>query len=164
MVRTFAFGTLATLCLSASSFAAIPTVSQVDVEIDLEAIGNPKAAAYWTSIADDLENAIVARLAALEVDPDKNPIELRIDLSEVSLSGGLTETLGLEETRLVGDVKVVTPIENNRIEPYQLTVDVNAARIYIPEGVDVVALPSDSPVYYEAMIAAFAQGVVDRIE
>lgn len=162
MVRTFALGGLAVLSFTAAAFAV--TVQSVEVDIDLEAIENPKAATYWTSIADDLENAIVARLVGLPAEENENPIELRIDLSEVSLSGGFTETMGLEDTRLVGDVKVVTPDENNRIVSYELSVDVNAARVLIPAGVDVVTLPADSPVYYQAMIEAFAQGVVDRLE
>jgi DNA repair protein RadC len=48
-------------------------------------------------------------------------------------------------------------------EPVQL-LDVNAALPMIPAGVDVVTLPADSRVYYDAMIAAFAQGVVDRLK
>lgn len=159
MFRTLAIGSLAALCLSTAGIAA--TVKSVDVEVELSAIGNPRAAEYWTSIADDLENAIVAMIAN-EVSEDG--VDLKVDLEEVSLSNGFEENLGLADTRLVGDVTMTHASDNTRFDKYQLTVDVNTALPMIPADVDVTILPADSRVYYEAMIAAFAKGVVDRLK
>jgi hypothetical protein len=159
MFRILALGGIAALSLSTALTAA--TVKSIDVEVELGAIENPKAAAYWTTIADDLEAAIVSRITDQISD---DGIDLKIDLEEVSLSGGFAETMGLEDTRLVGDVVMVHGSDNSRFGTYQLTVDINAARILIPEGVDLVALPADSRVYYDAMIAAFANGVVERLK
>ncbi len=158
MFRKIALSGIAALTLTTAALAA--TVKSVDVEIELDAIENPKAAAYWTSIADDLETAIVARVTD-QIDDDG--VEVKIDLEEVSLSSGFEEELGLANTRLVGDV-VMDHSDNSRTDRYQLTVDVNAATPMIPAGIDVVTLPADSRVYYDAMIAAFAQGVVDRLK
>ena len=159
MFRTMAIGSLAALSWAATSNAA--TVKSVDVEVELGAIENPRAAQYWTSITDDLENAIVARIADQVSD---DGVDVSIDLEEVSLSSGFEDTLGLADTRLVGDVTMTHASDNSRFGTYQLTVDVNTALPMIPADVDVTILPADSRVYYEAMIAAFAQGVVDRLK
>lgn len=162
MYRTFAIGTLAALTLSTAAMAATPpTVKSIDVDVELEAIENPKAAAYWTSIADDLENAI-AKLLTEQIADDG--VDIKIDLQEVELSGGFDEAMGLAETRLVGDVAMVHDSDNSRFGAYTLTVDINAAKPLIPADVDLVTLPADTRVYYDAMIQAFAQGVVDRLK
>lgn len=162
MYRTFAIGTLAALTLSTAAMAATPpTVKSIDVDVELEAIENPKAAAYWTSIADDLENAI-AKLVTEQIADDG--VDIKIDLQEVELSGGFDEAMGLAETRLVGDVAMVHDSDNSRFGAYTLTVDINAAKPLIPADVDLVTLPADTRVYYDAMIQAFAQGVVDRLK
>lgn len=162
MYRTFAIGTMALLILSTATLAATsPTVKSVDIDVELEAIGNPKAAAYWTTIAEDLENAIV-KLVTEQIADDG--VEVKIDLQEVELSGGFDEAMGLADTRLVGDVAMVHATDNSRFGAYTLTVDINAARPLLPQGVDLQTLPADTRVYYDAMIQAFAQGVVDRLK
>lgn len=159
MFRILAIGSLAALAFTTAGTAA--TVKSVDVEVELSAIENPRAAKYWTSIADDLENAIVAKVADQVSD---DGIDLKIDLEEVWLSNGFEETLGLADTRLVGNVSMTHATDNSRFGSYELTVDVNTALPLIPADVDVTVLPADSRVYYDAMIAAFAQGVVDRLK
>ncbi|WP_431301101.1 hypothetical protein [Tabrizicola sp. BL-A-41-H6] len=159
MFRTLAIGSLAALSLTTAGTAA--TVKSVDVEVELSAIENPRAAEYWTSIADDLENAIVAKI---EDQVSDDGVDVKIDLAEVSLSNGFEENLGLADTRLVGDVTMTHASDNTRFGKYELTVDVNTALPLIPADVDVTVLPADTRVYYEAMIAAFAQGVVDRLK
>ena len=162
MIRTIAISGLAALTFTAASVSAqTATVKSVDVEVELEAIGNPRAAEYWTAVADDLENAIVARLTDQISD---DGVDLKIDLEEVSLSSGFEDVMGLADTRLVGDVTMTHESDNSRFGSYELTIDVNTAMPLIPEGVDVVTLPADSRVYYDAMIQAFAQGVVERLK
>jgi len=162
MYRSLSFSVLAALTLSTAALAAAPpTVKSVDVYMELEAIENPKAAAYWTSIADDLENAIVKLIADQIAD---DGVMVKIDLEEVSLSGGFDEAMGLAETRLVGNVAMIHSTDNSRFGAYQLTVDINAAKPMFPADLDLVALPADTRVYYDAMIQAFAQGVVDRLK
>lgn len=162
MFRTFAIGGLAALALTTATFAQVaPTVKTIDVEVELDAIGNPAAAKYWTSVADDLENAIAARITDQIAE---DGIKLMIDLEEVSLSGGFAETLGLAETRLIGDVIMTHATDNSRFGAYKLTVDVNAATPLLPAGVDVTTLTADSREYYDAMIQTFAAGVVERLK
>jgi hypothetical protein len=162
MFRTFAIGTLAALTLTTAGLAAnTSSVKTIKVEVELEAIANPKAAAYWTSIADDLENAIVARITDQIAD---DGIALKIDLQEVSLSGGFAEMLGIADTRLVGDVIMTHETDNSRFGAYKLTVDVNAVTPILPPDTDVTTMPADSRVYYDAMVATFADAVVERLK
>jgi hypothetical protein len=162
MFRAFALGGFAALTLTTAALAqTAPTVKAVEVSVELDAIGNPAAAAYWTSVADDLENAIVSRITNQIADDGVNII---IDLEEVSLSGGLTEQLGLADTRLVGDVKMTHDTDNSRFGTYELTVDVNSAKPMFPPEMDVTTIPADSRVFYDAMIATFANGVVERLK
>jgi hypothetical protein len=159
MFRTLVISGIAALSVTTAAYSA--TVKSVDVAVELDAIENPKAAAYWTSIADDLENSIVARITDQIAD---DGIEVKIDLEEVSLSNGFEDRMGLADTRLVGTVVMAHATDNSRFGTYELTVDVNSAMPLIPAGVDVVTLPADTRVFYDAMIAAFAQGVVDRLK
>lgn len=162
MYRILAIGSLAALSLGTAALAATsPTVKSIDVDVELGAIENPKAALYWTAIADDLENAIVKLLTDQIAD---DGVEVKIDLEEVSLSGGFDEAVGLAETRLVGNVAMIHATDNSRFGSYDLTVDINAVKPLIPADVDLNALPADTRVYYDAMIAAFAQGVVERLK
>ncbi len=162
MFRSITISTLATLFLTTAAFAATePTVKEVVVTVELAAIENVKAAAYWTTISDDLANAIVARVTDQISD---DGISVTIDLEEVSLSNGFEAENGLAETRLVGNVTFSHATDNSRFDGFDLMVDVNAARTFIPADVDVITLQPDSRVYYEAMIATFAQGVVDRLK
>lgn len=159
MFRKIAISGLAALTVSTAAFAA--TVKTIDVEVELDAVDNVQAAAYWTSLADDLENAIVARITDQIAD---DGVDLKIDIEEVSLSNGFQDTLGLADTRLIGDVTMTHASDNTRFGAYELTVDVNSSIKMMPEGVELADLPTDTKVYYDAMIAAFAQGVVDRLK
>lgn len=162
MTRMFAITGLAVLTLGTAGFAdTLPTVKSIQVDAELGSIENPAAAAYWTTISDDLENAIVAQLTDRIAD---DGVKVTIDLEEVSLSGGFAEAANLAETRLVGDVTMTHDSDNTRFGTYQLTVDINAAKPFIPEGMDVTTIPADSKVYYDAMIATFADGVVQRLK
>ncbi len=162
MTRIISAGIIAALLTSTAAIAQdLPTVKSVDVSVELEAIGNEKAAAYWTSIADDLENAIVARITTQIAD---DGVDLTVDIEEVSLSNGFDETLGLADTRIVGTVIQRSETDERRSRTYELSLDVNQSIPMIPAGVDVTTLPADTRVYYDAMISAFAQEVVNRLE
>jgi hypothetical protein len=162
MTRMISAGIIAALLTSTAAMAQdLPTVKSVDVSVELEAIGNEKAAAYWTSIADDLENAIVARITNQIAD---DGVDLTVDIEEVSLSNGFDETFGLADTRLVGTVVQRAETDPRRSRTYELSLDVNQSLPMMPADVDVTTLPADTRVYYDAMIAAFAQEVVNRLE
>ncbi|NJM81863.1 MAG: hypothetical protein HC844_04595 [Tabrizicola sp.] len=148
------------LVVTAAQAEGDRTVKSVEVDADLAAIENPAAAAYWTSIADDLENAIVARITDQIAD---DGVDLSIDISEVELSNGFQDALGLADTKLVGRVKMTHASDNTRFETFDLSVDVNSAIPYLPAGMDVTIIPAETREFYDAMISAYAEAVVDRL-
>lgn len=162
MTKLFSLPALAFLMASTAAYAQdLPTVKSVEVTVELAAIGNEKAAAYWTAIADDLENAIVARITDQIAD---DGVDLTVDIEEVSLSNGFDEALGLADTRLAGMISQRSDTDERRSRTYELALDVNQALPMVPADVDLAALPTDTRVYYDAMIAAFADEVVKRLE
>ena len=151
--------TAAAILISTSAFAA-NMVKEIDVSLDIDAVTNSAAAARYANTADDLKNAIAARLVG-RTDADKG-VTIDINLSEVELSNSFTEVMGSADTRLVGDIKVTEgPSLKNE---YQLTVDVNQAKIFFPATVDLTKLSASSDEYYTSMITAFADAVVVRLD
>jgi hypothetical protein len=157
------------LCTTAVAFLTAATalnaasmVKEIEVTADLTAIENPQAATYWTDVADDVENAIVARLTNRIAD---DGVSIKIDLSEVELSNSFQEALNVADTKMVGTVNV-KPQEpgDGGFNSYELTVNINQALAFMPEGTDVTKLSQDSKEYYVAMVNAFADAVVVRLE
>jgi len=149
------------LLFATQAFAAPDTmVKEIDVQIELPDVTNAAAAARFATIETDLESALAARMVERLADVGVNVI---IDISEVELSNSFTETMNLADTRLVATVKITDDVDNSNFNSYELTVDVNAAKMFVPAGTDLVVLPVDSSIYYDALIAAFADGVVTRL-
>ncbi|MES2845358.1 MAG: hypothetical protein V4804_11255 [Pseudomonadota bacterium] len=157
--KTFAPALIATL-LASAAFAA-PSVKSVDVAVDLAAIENPAAAAYWTNVAEDLENAIVARLTDNIKD---DGVDIDIDISEVELANTFENVMNIAETRMVAQVNVTSATDNTQFNSYELTVKVEEAMQFFPEGTVITAVNLDGTEYYTAMVEAFAQSVVDRLD
>jgi hypothetical protein len=138
-----------------------PTVKSIDVTLDMAAVQNAQAAAYWGTLEADLEGAILARVQPQVAD---DGVDISIDISEVELSNGFQEVVGIADTRLIGSVKMTHLTDNSRFDAYELTVDVNAATPLLPEGFVMATATVDTKEYYDAMITAFANGVVKRLK
>ena len=151
--------TAAAMLLTTAAFAA-DMVKEIDVSLDIDAVTNPAAAMRYANTADDLKNAIAARLID-RTDPDEG-VTIDINLSEVELSNSFTEMIGSADTRLVGDVKVTNGPSLK--SEYQLSVDVNQAMVFFPATVDLTKLSASSDEFYASMITAFADAVVVRLD
>lgn len=162
MFRILASTAIAAALLTAPAMAAVHKVKEVDVGVDVGAINNTQAAQYWANLGPDLEGAIMARLID-ETDAEKGA-KVSIDISEVELSNTFQNITNLAETKLVGNVNVTSETDNSAFNSYELTVNVEQARAFFPEGTDLAALTLDTPVYYQAMVDAFANAVVERLE
>lgn len=156
--RTLA-ATLAATFLATAAMAQT-TVREVDVEVDLGAIQNPAAATYWTNVADDLENAIVARITDRTA-PDG--VRIAIDIEEVSLASLYENLTDIADTQMVGQVNVTSDTDNTKFNSYELSVRVEEALPFFPPGTVVTAIVRDTPEYYRAMVEAFADAVVRRL-
>ena len=153
--------TTTALFLANAAFAQDTMVQEVDVAADITAISNAEAAAYWTNAADDLENAIVARLVDRIGDEGS---KISIDIDELSLANSFQNQLGLEDAVMVGMVKVTSETDNANFDTYELTVSALSAQAFASDGVVLDGAFTDTPEYYAALIAAFADGVVSRLK
>lgn len=160
MIRKFHLVAALVVAAAPALSQDLSTVKAIDVKAELTAVTNPAAAAYWATLDTDLETALATRLGDRIADTG---LEISVDVEEVSLSNGFTETLGLADTRLVGDIEIVDETDNTHNQFYTLSIDVNQARPMMPAGTDEATLPADTRVYYDAMVAAFADGLVKRL-
>ncbi len=159
MVSKFIATTLtATLLMTAAPvFAAVSTVKEVEVTADLTVITNVKAAAYWTTVADDLENAIVANLVDRIAD---DGAKITVDIDELSLASSFESAANIADSKLVGAVSVTHANDNTVFDAYALAVGIADAGPFFPEGTDIATITGNSKEHYDAMIAAFAARVV----
>lgn len=152
---------LATTALVSPAFAtADAKVKDIVVSIDLPAISNAAAAKRYSHISDDLKAAIAARLVDRLADEG---VKISIDLSEVELSSSFTDAIGAADTRLVGNVNISDEKDNSHFSAYELTVNINQAKPFFPANQDYSKLSADSDVFYNAMITAFADAVVKKL-
>jgi hypothetical protein len=159
MFRTVLMTTTA-LFFATSAFAQETMVKEVSVSADITAISNAEAAAYWTSAADDLENAIVARL----VDRiGETGSKISVDIDELSLSNSFQNQLGLEDAVIIGMVNITNDDDNSKFDNYELTVTAQTAQAFAADGTVLEGAFTDTPEYYAALIAAFADAVVTRL-
>lgn len=143
------------------AFAAETPVESVAVEADITSIANEKAAKYWGNLSDDLQAAILARVQDRIADKGSRIV---VDIDEVSLASSFETSMGLENSVLMGRVNVASD-DNSKFDVYELTVSVETAKPYLPEG--YVLSPdtfADSPEHYTAMVTAFADNVVERLK
>jgi hypothetical protein len=133
-------------------------VKEIEVLIDLPAITNPAAALRYSTVAADLQSAIAARLVD-RISPDEG-VKIGIDISEVELSNSFTEAVGSADTKLVANVNITDEKDNSNFRSYELTVNVDQAKALLPATDDLTQLSASSDDFYQAMIAAFADGTV----
>lgn len=162
MLKTTAMGLVTGLAVlsAAPSFAEI-TVREVDVTVDMEAIQNEKAAAHWATLADDLENAIVANLVGKT---DDKGSKITVDLNELELANSYQAATGIAESRMVGDVIITHDSDNSKFDNYELSVTFADAGPFFAPGTDLTKITSDSKEYYDAMISAFADHIVKKLD
>ncbi|MDO8882891.1 MAG: hypothetical protein U0934_03315 [Pseudotabrizicola sp.] len=153
--------TTTALFIANAAFAQDTMVKEVSISADITAISNAEAAAYWTQVADDLENAIVARL----VDRiGETGSKISVDIDELSLSNSFQNQLGLEDAVIIGMVNITNDDDNAKFDNYELTVTAQSAQAFAADGTVLEGAFDDTPEYYAALIAAFADGVVTRLK
>lgn len=159
-MRKLFYATAAALALATPLAAEEMMVKDVDVSVDLSAIKDVDAAQNWSNIEGDLETAIVEQLVN-RIDDDGASIV--IDVDELELANLFETNIGLENSKLSGDVEVKVPgLLNN--EEYKLTVTAGEAKPYFPADMDITVLKPTSDEFYTAMVQAFAKGVAESIE
>ena len=144
-----------------AAFAQDATVKEIDVTVDISAVQNAEAAAYWGNLEKDLEGAILAKLTDRVAD---DGAKLSIDISEVELANGFQEAAGLADAMLKGSVNQTHDSNNARFNAYELTVDVKTAMPILGEGFVITAPDVDTTRVYNAMVETFAAQVAENVK
>ena len=156
---------IATCCLVAlapvAAFADVDRVAKVEVTADLTAVQNEKAAAYWSNVSTDLENAIVARLVDRIAETGAT---LSVDIREVELASSFERALNISDAVLVGQVSVTDLTDNSNFEAYELSVSLGTAQVLSADGQTLTYDSLDTPEAYAALINSFADNVVQRLD
>lgn len=167
ILRAALTSTLALTALTGTAHADKMMVKEIDVMTDMSAIENAKAAGVWKSVDDTLEEAILARLT--DRVSDKGAIVM-VDIDEVSLANNFEIANNIADSTLKGWVKIDrTFMEKGQQvelpeELYELTVSALEAQAYYPDGTDATTVKVNSDVFYTAMINAFADNVVEKLQ
>lgn len=165
MYRNFVGTTIiAALANFALPAVAETLVKEIEIEVDLDAIENARAAQYWTDIASDLENAVVARLTDRLVAEDQEGAKIAIDIDEMTLASSWESSVGAAESKLAGRVNVSHETDNTAVDTYELTVTFEQAGPFFLPGTDLTAITTDSQEYYDTMIAVFADHLASKLE
>ncbi|MDD8022477.1 MAG: hypothetical protein PHX82_05155 [Paracoccaceae bacterium] len=136
-------------------------VRDVEVTTDLDALQNEKAAAHYAHLSDDLERAIIADLDGKMGETGST---ITIDIDEVELANSFQAQLGVADSHLTGSVGVSHDSDNSKFDAYTLSVSYEDAGPFFAPGTDLTKIMTDSQEYYDAMIAAFADHVVQKLK
>ena len=151
------FGALA----STTALAAVEKISEVVVTADLGAIKNEKAAAYWSNVAADVQNAIAARLVDRIAD---DGAKITVDLREVELASSFERAINASDAVLVGQVNVSDLKDNTNFNAYELSISLGTAASVSADGQTFYYDTLDTPEAYQALVNSFADNVVKRLD
>lgn len=162
MLRNFLAAALTTTILATAPAAFAETmVKEVVVNADLSAVDNAKAGEHWATLTDDLQNAIVTRIAPLAAEEG---VKITVEIDSVELANSFQSAVGVADSKLAGQVRVTSDIASPSVENYDLVVSFEQAGPFFLPGTDLSKITTDSKEYYDAMIAAFADYVAARLK
>lgn len=163
MKRILATTAIVLSMISAPVLAADMKVKDVQVSADVGSIKNAQAAQYFANLKSDLHAAIAARLADhATTSQSEKGVTVSVDINEVELANTFQDITNLANTKLEGNVNVFSE-DNTALKSFGLAVNVQQAAAFFPAGTDLHTLTLDTPVYYQAMVNAFADAVAKRV-
>lgn len=161
MFRKSLFALSFAVLAGTTALAAVEKISEVNVTADLTAVQNEKAAAYWSNVATDLQGAIVTRLVDRIAE---DGAKITIDLREVELASSFERAINASDAVLVGQVNVSDLTDNTNFNAYELTISLGTAPSVSADGKSFFYDTLDTPEAYQALINAFADNVVKRLD
>jgi ABC-type glycerol-3-phosphate transport system substrate-binding protein len=135
-------------------------ISDVSVQADLAAVGSREAVGYWKNLSGDLETAIASEFAGRI---DETGPSIRVDVDELSLNSPFMSRATAQTAVLSGRVDLVSPQETT-ISSYNVTAHAQDVQDFLPSGTTLVSVPPTSAEYYQAIVRAFARGVMITLE
>jgi hypothetical protein len=161
-MRTLGLLVGATLALAACAGSREEplTISEVQVQTDLSAVGSREAIAYWQGLSGDLETAIANQFVG-RIDPAGNVIT--VDVDEISLRSTFASGATVETARLSGRVEMLNPAGTSE-GAWNVTATARDVVDFLPVGTDLVTVRPTTPEYYQAVVQAFARGAALSVQ
>lgn len=144
-----------------TAMARVETIAEIEVTADLTAIQNQKAAVYWSNISADLQGAILARLVDRVAE---GGARITVDLREIELASSFDRAINASDAVLVGVVNVMEETNTGNSASYELSVSLGTAATVSADGKSLSYDTLDTPEAYMALVNAFADNVVLRLE
>ena len=160
LTKTALIATLLATTMPALAWAETK-IKDIEVTADVTAVENAKGGEVWGRLSDDLKAAIASRLGPL-ISEDGDRLQVAID--SVALANTFQQATGIADAKLSGNVAIVRESDNTNLKNYSLTISFDQAGTFFPAGTDMTTVTTDSKVYYDAMIAAFADAVVRDLQ
>ena len=133
------------------------TISDVNVNADLSAVGSREAVSYWQGLSADLETAIAGQFSG-SLDPAGDTIN--VDVDEISLRSPFAAGASAETARLSGRVEVLNPAGTSE-GAYNVAATAQDVVSLLPPGTTSISPTSGE--YYHAIVQAFARGAAEAI-
>ncbi|MGK7754640.1 MULTISPECIES: hypothetical protein [unclassified Roseovarius] len=160
-LRTTALAAVLSLPLAAT--ADETAVSDISVEADLSSIQNATAAGVWANLPADLESTLAVQLADQIAADGEDGAQIMIDITSVELASSFESVADLADSRISGDVVIERPGDEYD-QAYSLTVSAEQAAVLLPAGADIMLLAPGSMEFYNAMVGAFANNIVEKMQ
>ncbi|QYK41441.1 MAG: hypothetical protein KF887_19100 [Paracoccaceae bacterium] len=161
MIRTTALAA-ALAAMTGSALASVERVAEVEVVTDITAIQNERAAAYWVNLETDLEAAILTRIVDRTAEEGA---KIRVLIREIELANAFERTYNLSDAVLVGRVIVTDPTDGRNDNVYDLSLSLQGApQMVAADGTPVVVSTIDTPEAYRALVEAYADNIVQRLD
>jgi hypothetical protein len=136
------------------------TISEIQVETDLSAVGSRQTVAYWQDLSGDLETAIANQFVG-RIDPAGNVIT--VDVDEISLNSPFASGATAETAVLSGRVEMLNPAGTSE-GAWDVTATAQDVVDFLPAGSNVVTVRPTTPEYYQAVVQAFARGAALSVQ
>ncbi|MEM9636113.1 MAG: hypothetical protein AAGA94_00580 [Pseudomonadota bacterium] len=151
---TFA-ATVSLAALAASGAVAGPGVSDIDVQAKIAAPQGSNALDLYPTIAEDLERAILERVDTAN---DPNGPTITVKIKRVSLDG---DTI-LPDTAEFNELEGFLSYQGGSREVVEnIILSAHTDESAVPAG--VIAIPPSQDDFYDAMLTAFADRVVELV-
>ncbi len=151
------------LVTTAPVYAAMTMVKDVAVTVDMTSIKNQEAAKHFANLPDDLKNAIASELGD-RATKDPDGLKLMVNVQALDLGTDYQTAVGTAKPALTGVVNLVSASSDTANQAFKVLVTVKDLGTYIPAGTDMTLVTTDSSIYYDAMVKAFAVAVAGNIK
>ncbi|MGY6547980.1 MAG: hypothetical protein ACXIU7_03105 [Roseinatronobacter sp.] len=146
--------------MGSTALARYVHFSEVDVTADLSVIEDAEAAAFWNTLEQDLEAALMTRLADQLTEEDG--ARLVVNIERFAIEEPLAP-FAVENAALAGRIHVIDLNNNANFDSFELSVQLDGLSIIAPDGTALASAEFAPDQVYLTLVNAFADNVAARV-